>query len=180
MNLTAKVRYQLHSTSGFCFSFLFVFPLLGLELVGMEMETFLCSHYVCINAQEGLEALVEEQPTKPNPRSSSKRSRAAEVHNLSEKVTLFPFILISKRYYHRFFFFFFDRSPEQRRRSRINEKMKALQNLIPNSNKVTQLDSKFGCYLVLMSSPFLSFCSSVSCKCNRLTRPRCWTKQLNI
>lgn len=25
---------------------------------------------------------------------------------------------------------------EQRRRSRINEKMKALQNLIPNSNKV--------------------------------------------
>ncbi|GKV10256.1 hypothetical protein SLEP1_g21649 [Rubroshorea leprosula] len=41
------------------------------------------------------------------PRSSSKRSRAAEVHNLSEK----------------------------RRRSRINEKMKALQKLIPNSNK---------------------------------------------
>ncbi|XP_073019770.1 transcription factor SPATULA-like [Primulina eburnea] len=39
--------------------------------------------------------------------SSSKRSRAAEVHNLSEK----------------------------RRRSRINEKLKALQNLIPNSNK---------------------------------------------
>lgn len=39
--------------------------------------------------------------------TSSKRSRAAEVHNLSEK----------------------------RRRNRINEKMKALQNLIPNSNK---------------------------------------------
>ncbi|KAK8954284.1 Transcription factor SPATULA [Platanthera zijinensis] len=39
--------------------------------------------------------------------SGSKRSRAAEVHNLSEK----------------------------RRRSRINEKMRALQNLIPNSNK---------------------------------------------
>lgn len=47
-------------------------------------------------------------PTKQVPhRTSSKRSRAAEVHNLSEK----------------------------RRRSRINEKMKALQNLIPNSNK---------------------------------------------
>ncbi|XP_057422561.1 transcription factor LRL3-like isoform X3 [Lotus japonicus] len=44
----------------------------------------------------------------PRPRSSSsKRSRAAEFHNLSEK----------------------------RRRSKINEKMKALQNLIPNSNK---------------------------------------------
>uniref|UniRef100_A0A7N0T3Y5 BHLH domain-containing protein n=1 Tax=Kalanchoe fedtschenkoi TaxID=63787 RepID=A0A7N0T3Y5_KALFE len=48
--------------------------------------------------------------TQTNPvksRSSSKRSRAAEVHNLSEK----------------------------RRRSRINEKLKALQKLIPNSNK---------------------------------------------
>ncbi|KAJ7966600.1 transcription factor SPATULA-like [Quillaja saponaria] len=49
-----------------------------------------------------------ELPSKPVlPRTSSKRSRAAEVHNLSEK----------------------------KRRSRINEKLKALQNLIPNSNK---------------------------------------------
>ncbi|KAK7406530.1 hypothetical protein VNO78_08157 [Psophocarpus tetragonolobus] len=63
--------------------------------------------YDC-ESEEGVEALAEEVPTKPAPsRSSSKRSRAAEVHNLSEK----------------------------RRRSRINEKMKALQNLIPNSNK---------------------------------------------
>ncbi|XP_050229393.1 transcription factor SPATULA-like [Mercurialis annua] len=52
---------------------------------------------------EEAEAPVETVPSK----GSSKRSRAAEVHNLSEK----------------------------RRRSRINEKMKALQNLIPNSNK---------------------------------------------
>ncbi|XP_027939778.1 transcription factor ALC-like isoform X2 [Vigna unguiculata] len=50
---------------------------------------------------------VEARKPVPPPRSSSKRSRAAEFHNLSEK----------------------------RRRSRINEKMKALQNLIPNSNK---------------------------------------------
>ncbi|MBA0775291.1 hypothetical protein Gotri_010445 [Gossypium trilobum] len=49
----------------------------------------------------------EVPSNQERPRSSSKRSRAAEVHNLSEK----------------------------RRRSRINEKMKALQNLIPNSNK---------------------------------------------
>ncbi|XP_026661611.1 transcription factor bHLH77-like isoform X2 [Phoenix dactylifera] len=57
---------------------------------------------------EGVEVVAEE-PAKPVPPrgSGSKRSRAAEVHNLSEK----------------------------RRRSRINEKMKALQNLIPNSNK---------------------------------------------
>ncbi|XP_019054049.1 PREDICTED: transcription factor SPATULA-like isoform X2 [Nelumbo nucifera] len=66
--------------------------------------------YEC-ESEEGLEA--SEGPSKPVPPrtsssySSSKRSRAAEVHNLSEK----------------------------RRRSRINEKMKALQNLIPNSNK---------------------------------------------
>ncbi|XP_029122777.1 transcription factor SPATULA isoform X2 [Elaeis guineensis] len=58
-------------------------------------------------SEEGVE--VAEEPAKPVPPrgSGSKRSRAAEVHNLSEK----------------------------RRRSRINEKMKALQNLIPNSNK---------------------------------------------
>ncbi|KAK7307638.1 hypothetical protein VNO77_40880 [Canavalia gladiata] len=63
--------------------------------------------YDC-ESEEGVEALAEEVPTKAVPsRNSSKRSRAAEVHNLSEK----------------------------RRRSRINEKMKALQNLIPNSNK---------------------------------------------
>lgn len=50
----------------------------------------------------------ESSETKP-PRkcSSSRRNRAAAVHNLSEK----------------------------RRRNRINEKMKALQELIPNSNK---------------------------------------------
>ncbi|OAY35468.1 transcription factor SPATULA isoform X2 [Manihot esculenta] len=63
--------------------------------------------YDC-ESEEALEALAEEAQAKPAPpRGSSKRSRAAEVHNLSEK----------------------------RRRSRINEKMKALQNLIPNSNK---------------------------------------------
>ncbi|XP_044956254.1 transcription factor PIF3-like [Hordeum vulgare subsp. vulgare] len=53
----------------------------------------------------------EPHGTSDRPRggggSGSKRTRAAEVHNLSEK----------------------------RRRSRINEKMKALQSLIPNSNK---------------------------------------------
>ncbi|XP_020701532.1 transcription factor SPATULA [Dendrobium catenatum] len=63
---------------------------------------------------EKLELEVEEaaeEVAKPvastRSGSGSKRSRAAEVHNLSEK----------------------------RRRSRINEKMRALQNLIPNSNK---------------------------------------------
>uniref|UniRef100_B9GNU6 BHLH domain-containing protein n=1 Tax=Populus trichocarpa TaxID=3694 RepID=B9GNU6_POPTR len=58
------------------------------------------------DSEKGAE-VAEVQANAVRPRSSSKRSRAAEVHNLSEK----------------------------RRRSRINEKMKALQNLIPNSNK---------------------------------------------
>nr|ACN21633.1 putative basic helix-loop-helix protein BHLH9 [Lotus japonicus] len=64
--------------------------------------------YDC-ESEEGIEALGEEVRTKsvPSSRSSSKRTRAAEVLNLSGK----------------------------RRRSRINENMKALQNLIPNSNK---------------------------------------------
>ncbi|XP_021273866.1 transcription factor SPATULA isoform X4 [Herrania umbratica] len=79
----------------------------GSGLVGVAGEINDTEEYDC-ESEEGLEALVDEAPSKPAPpRSSSKRSRAAEVHNLSEK----------------------------RRRSRINEKMKALQNLIPNSNK---------------------------------------------
>ncbi|PWA74544.1 Basic helix-loop-helix leucine zipper transcription factor [Artemisia annua] len=61
------------------------------------------------NGEGGFENLLEDMATKSNqtPRNPSKRTRAAEVHNMSEK----------------------------RRRSRINEKMKALQKLIPNSNK---------------------------------------------
>ncbi|KAG6530641.1 transcription factor PHYTOCHROME INTERACTING FACTOR-LIKE 15-like [Zingiber officinale] len=58
-------------------------------------------------SEEGLEVLEEPVKLVPLRSSGSKRSRAAEVHNMSEK----------------------------RRRSRINEKMRALQNLIPNSNK---------------------------------------------
>ncbi|XWS33596.1 hypothetical protein CRYUN_Cryun22dG0096600 [Craigia yunnanensis] len=78
----------------------------GSGLVGAAGEND-TDEYDC-ESEEGLEALVDEAPPKPaSSRSSSKRSRAAEVHNLSEK----------------------------RRRSKINEKMKALQNLIPNSNK---------------------------------------------
>ncbi|KAM1431245.1 hypothetical protein ACFX2I_047218 [Malus domestica] len=58
-----------------------------------------------LSARHRGESFVEARPS--GDQSSSKRSRAAEVHNLSKK----------------------------RMRSRINEKMKALQNLIPNSNK---------------------------------------------
>ena len=81
------------------------------------------------------------------PRGSSKRSRAAEVHNLSEKVDLhfeafFFFeicdgvVLILLIFPMLCFWVFMCGVVWQRRRSRINEKMKALQNLIPNSNKV--------------------------------------------
>ncbi|VFQ62328.1 unnamed protein product [Cuscuta campestris] len=50
---------------------------------------------------------ISDGPSNPAQPRSSKRCRSAEIHNLSEK----------------------------RRRSRINEKLKALQTLIPNSNK---------------------------------------------
>ncbi|URE45487.1 Plant protein [Musa troglodytarum] len=73
----------------------------GSKSLDHDFDSFECE------SEESVE--VPEEHTKPvPPRSSgSKRSRAAEVHNMSEK----------------------------RRRSRINEKMRALQNLIPNSNK---------------------------------------------
>ncbi|KAJ8567272.1 hypothetical protein K7X08_019480 [Anisodus acutangulus] len=60
-------------------------------------------------SEGGTEDFGADASAQPSPsrNSTSKRSRAAEVHNMSEK----------------------------RRRSRINEKMKALQKLIPNSNK---------------------------------------------
>ncbi|KAL5199943.1 hypothetical protein ABZP36_021146 [Zizania latifolia] len=59
------------------------------------------------DSEAGGSSEPEPVPARPRGGSGSKRSRAAEVHNLSEK----------------------------RRRSKINEKMKALQSLIPNSNK---------------------------------------------
>ncbi|XP_010271074.1 PREDICTED: transcription factor PIF3 isoform X2 [Nelumbo nucifera] len=54
------------------------------------------------------ESVDARKPAPPRVGTGSKRSRAAEVHNLSER----------------------------RRRDRINEKMRALQELIPNCNKV--------------------------------------------
>ncbi|KAL4367203.1 hypothetical protein GQ457_05G007220 [Hibiscus cannabinus] len=80
------------------------------SILGAAGDNSTTDDYEC-ESEEGLEALADETPPKPAApsRSSSKtkRNRAAEVHNLSEK----------------------------RRRSRINEKMKALQKLVPNSNK---------------------------------------------
>lgn len=60
----------------------------GILILGLKIAFFL---------QEGVEALIEEVPTKSvgGSRSSSKRSRAAEVHNLSEKVYQFLLIDVS-------------------------------------------------------------------------------------
>ncbi|KAG5522050.1 hypothetical protein RHGRI_034302 [Rhododendron griersonianum] len=64
-----------------------------------------------------VEALVEEVPTKQvSSRSSLKRDRAAEFHNLSEKVVYMCYEDIGGG-------------------AGSMKKMKALQNLIPNSNK---------------------------------------------
>ncbi|XP_025804964.1 uncharacterized protein LOC112883903 isoform X2 [Panicum hallii] len=72
-----------------------------------QLDLFL-RHQSMANICESEDALgsSESEPARP-ARPRGKRSRAAEVHNLSEK----------------------------RRRSKINEKMKALQTLIPNSSK---------------------------------------------
>ncbi|KAG5551854.1 hypothetical protein RHGRI_010078 [Rhododendron griersonianum] len=65
-----------------------------------------------------VEALVEEVPTKQVPsRSSLKRGRAAEFHNLSEKVVYMCYEDIGGG-------------------AGSMKKLKALQNLIPNSNKI--------------------------------------------
>jgi phytochrome-interacting factor 3 len=58
--------------------------------------------------QDGEDESADLKKRPEGRTSTTKRTRAAEVHNLSER----------------------------RRRDRINEKMKALQELIPNSNKV--------------------------------------------
>jgi hypothetical protein len=78
----------------------------------------------------------ESEPARP-ARSRSKRSRAAEVHNLSEKVLLPATIaiLVSQKVEMGSLILMLKRLV-QKRRSRINEKMKALQTLVPNSSKV--------------------------------------------
>ncbi|RLM80758.1 hypothetical protein C2845_PM12G30210 [Panicum miliaceum] len=82
-----------------------------------QLDLFL-RHQSMANICESEDALgsSESEPARP-ARPRGKRSRAAEVHNLSEK----------------------------RRRSKINEKMKALQTLIPNSSKM--LSMRNGLYL---------------------------------
>ncbi|CAO2833976.1 unnamed protein product [Amaranthus hypochondriacus] len=66
-------------------------------------------YYTSMEGIDDVECHSEEEARMKSAafKNSSKRSRAAEVHNMSEK----------------------------RRRQRINEKLKALQKLIPNSNK---------------------------------------------
>ncbi|XP_071708412.1 uncharacterized protein [Rutidosis leptorrhynchoides] len=78
-------------------------PYLSSSSVGTVDNDDLVDEYDC-ESEDLMEEMVVKSNTSRNP---SKRTRAAEVHNMSEK----------------------------RRRSRINEKMKALQKLIPNSNK---------------------------------------------
>ncbi|XP_077219164.1 transcription factor PHYTOCHROME INTERACTING FACTOR-LIKE 15-like isoform X2 [Tasmannia lanceolata] len=73
----------------------------GMKRKAQEIEE---SEYQSDDVED--ESVDAKKPT--NGRGSTKRSRAAEVHNLSER----------------------------RRRDRINEKMRALQELIPNCNKV--------------------------------------------
>lgn len=90
--------------------------------------------------------------------SSSKRSRCAEVHNLSERVMKIvkSYLTWKTVFYHNNYSYyycseFYDLN-DQRRRDRINEKMRALQELIPNCNKVHfKLHMEFS-----LAAPFLN------------------------
>ncbi|XP_068659212.1 transcription factor PHYTOCHROME INTERACTING FACTOR-LIKE 15-like [Aristolochia californica] len=77
-------------------------PKHGLKRKGREVEESEC------HSEDVEDESIEAKKSTSGQASSAKRSRATEVHNLSER----------------------------RRRDRINEKMKALQELIPNCNKV--------------------------------------------
>lgn len=129
---------------------------------------------------EGLEVLAKSV----SRRSSSKRSRAAEVHNLSEKVVSQCYNL---SYIMRVCFYIWSYDfwvvliwliGGQRRRSRINEKMKALQNLIPNSNKVLYLLPLMSLIFQMIAS--VNFFFPILFLFDRRIRLLCWMKRSNI
>ncbi|KAG7013547.1 Transcription factor PIF1, partial [Cucurbita argyrosperma subsp. argyrosperma] len=101
---------------------------------GKEMDD---SDYQCYSPDVEFEATDVKKQARGS--TSTKRSRAAEVHNLSERVS--NLLLLYKGQCSFFCVFvirlFMENIPTlQRRRDRINEKMKALQELIPRCNKV--------------------------------------------
>lgn len=70
----------------------------------------------------------------------AKKSRTAEVHNLSERVCLYTDVVAAILFLcGSFFLMGLMLNVMQRRRDRINEKMRALQELIPRCNKVVIL-----------------------------------------
>ncbi|KAJ6709068.1 TRANSCRIPTION FACTOR PIF1-RELATED [Salix koriyanagi] len=71
----------------------------------LKRKTMHAEESECLSEDAELDSAMENKPAKRS--GSTRRSRAAEVHNLSER----------------------------RRRDRINEKMRALQELIPHCNK---------------------------------------------
>ncbi|CAH8311288.1 unnamed protein product [Eruca vesicaria subsp. sativa] len=80
-------------------------PSLSLKRKHLDVQDIEC-HSEDVEGESGGDGRKEAAPSRTG--MGSKRSRSAEVHNLSER----------------------------RRRDRINEKMRALQELIPNCNKV--------------------------------------------
>ena len=80
----------------------------------------------------------------PQKMTTARRSRAAEVHNLSERVrddntSLLAVALVEQSTTISDCLTWMFLVPMQRRRDRINEKMRALQELIPHCNKVSRL-----------------------------------------
>ena len=89
------------------------------------------------------------------------------IWNISRKVFLWSLILGVCR---------FINFGGQRRRNRINEKIKALQKLIPNSNKVTMWVFSRNCFHWAWFLDSVLWCSFL----HRQIRLPCWMKPLNI
>ena len=94
------------------------------------------------DAESESAAMLARKP--PQKMTTARRSRAAEVHNLSERVrddntSLLAVALVEQSTTISDCLTWMFLVPMQRRRDRINEKMRALQELIPHCNKVSRL-----------------------------------------
>lgn len=100
--------------------------------------------------QKDVDFECREEKKQHRGSTSAKRSRAAEVHNLSERVCTY---IMSPQFDVVFLIYecFHFALHAQKRRDRINEKMKALQELIPRCNKVT-LNNILLCWILLLTS----------------------------
>jgi phytochrome-interacting factor 3 len=148
-NLKRKHRDTEESEGPSEVSFIHRFHIFSMFFALPRLYLFLPRTKEIIYVQDAEEESVgAKKPASARAGNGSKRGRAAEVHNLSERVgkniptflqkicacLLLMFSLVAMNYC--ILIGFHLELNKQRRRDRINEKMRALQELIPNCNKV--------------------------------------------